>query len=162
NVISPVALESAAPFFLHQSTGRSSMNKTTLIAPIVAALALTAPAAYAQQLTHVPSAQPRTVGVTSPTVLSPELAQIVAAQGSMLVENPLDAVKYYAYLNNQPNLLPALGSNVEATKTEPDKNTYLVLEGQHGPDSRYDYGKRFLYQGHEAGAGNITRINLDA
>jgi len=128
----------------------------------VAALALTAPAAYAQQLTHVPSAQPRIVGVTSPTVLSPELAQIVAAQGSMLVENPLDAVKYYAYLNNQPNLLPALGSNVEASKTEPDKNTYLVLEGQHGPDSRYDYGKRFLYQGHEAAAGYITRINLDA
>ncbi len=35
---------------------------------------------------------------------------------------------------------------VEATKTEPDKNTYLVLDGQKGPDAGYDYGKHFLFQ----------------
>src|SRR5262249_47905516 len=50
-------------------------------------------------------------------------------------------------------------------KTEPDKNTYLALRDQHGADAAYDYGRHFVYQGHEAGAngaGVITRINLDA
>jgi hypothetical protein len=54
---------------------------------------------------------------------------------------------------------------VEATKTEPDKNTYLVLRDQYGADPGYDYGTHFLFQGHENGArhaGTITRINLDA
>ncbi len=126
-------------------------------------LALAVTAACAQHLTHVPSANPKILGVTSPTVLSPELAQIVRAQGSMPVENPVDGVKYYGYLANQPNLLPALGSNVEASKTEPDKNVYLVLPGQEGADPDYDYGMHFLYQGHEAGSpGSLTRVNLDA
>ena len=60
--------------------------------------------------------------------------------------------------------------NVEASKTEPDKNTYLILQGLHGADPNYNYGTHFLFQGHETGqrdaAGNvqgyITRINLDA
>ena len=52
---------------------------------------------------------------------------------------------------------------VEAQKTEPDKNTYLVLDDQKGADPNYDYGRHFLFQGHEAGTpGSITRINLDA
>ena len=67
-------------------------------------------------------------------------------------------------------MVPVLGAAatpstpaVEASKTEPDKNTYLVLEGQHGALPDYNYGKHFLYQGHEAGDhGYITRINLDA
>jgi hypothetical protein len=138
--------------------------RTTLIASLFATpLALGAGGALAQHLTHVPSAQPKIVGVTSPTVLSPELAQIVAAQGSMLVENPTGPVKYYAYLNDQPNLLPALGSNIEATKTEPDKNTYLVLHGLKGADPDYDYGTHFLFQPHEGGSqSSFTRVNLDA
>src|SRR5882672_7243531 len=137
--------------------------RTTLIASLFATpLALGAGGALAQHLTHVPSANPWIVGITSPTVLSPELAQIVAAQGSMLVENPTDSAKYYGYLNDRPNLLPALGSNVEASKTEPDKNTYLVMHGLQGADPDYDYGTHFLFQGHETGAGYITRANLDA
>ena len=108
--------------------------RSTLIATLLSApLALSGASAFAQHLTHVPSANPRIVGVTSPTVLSPELAQIVSAQGSMPVENPVDHVKYYGYLDNQPNLIPAFGSNVEASKTEPDKNTYLVLHGLCAP-----------------------------
>jgi hypothetical protein len=137
-------------------------RKTAIASLIAFPLALNGAAALAQHLTHVPNANPKIPGVTLPTILSPELAQIVRAQGSMLVENPTDAVTYYGYLNNQPNLLPALGSNVEASKTEPDKNTYLVLHGLRGADPNYDYGKHFLFQGHEAGAGAITRINLDA
>ena len=64
-----------------------------------------------------------------------------------------------------PGAVQAKGHNVEATKSEPDKITYLVVDGQHGADPTYDYGTHFLYQGHELGtaAGDyITRINLDA
>jgi hypothetical protein len=58
----------------------------------------------------------------------------------------------------------------KATKSEPDKNTYLVLRGQKGADPAYDYGTHFLFQGHEAGsngapgrrASYVTRVNLDA
>ena len=79
------------------------------------------------------------------------------------MENPSDFVKYYGYLDDRPNLLPALGSNAEASKTEPDKNTYLVLHDLKGADPDYDYGTHFLFEGHELGApGVITRINLDA
>src|SRR4029077_21009370 len=108
--------------------------------------------AIAQHLTHVPFANPRTVGVTLPTVLSPELQQVVRAQGSVAVENPGGGGAYYGYRDDHPNLVPALGSNAEASKTEPDKNAYLVLEGQRGADADYDYGRRFLYQGHEGPA----------
>ena len=137
--------------------------RTTLVASLFAtSLALGAGGASAQHLTHVPSANPWIVGVTSPTVLSPELAQKVAAQGSIPLENPTDAAKYYGYTSDHPNLLPALGSNVEASKTEPDKNTYLVMHGLQGADPNHDYGTHFLFQGHETGTGYITRVNLDA
>src|SRR5262245_14297095 len=86
-------------------------------------LVTTGAAALDQELTGVPQANRKTVGVSLPTVLSPELAAVAVAQGSTPVENPSTAVRYYAYLNDQPNMLPALGSNVEASKTEPDKNT---------------------------------------
>ena len=139
------------------------IGKTAISLLVAASFALGAGAALAQGLTNVINANPKIPGVTSPTVLSPELAQVVRAQGSMPVENPSASIKYYGYLNNQPNVVPALGSNVEATKTEPDKNTYLVLRGLTGFDPKYDYGTHFLFQGHEAGTpGQITRINLDA
>jgi uncharacterized protein DUF839 len=116
-------------------------------------------------LTPVPAANPKATGVVAPNVLSPELAEVVRAQGAMLLENPVSPAKYYGYDDNHPNLIPALGSNVEASKTEPDKNTYLVLKEQGGADLSYDYGTHFVFQGHEAGVGGqgyITRINLDA
>ena len=59
-----------------------------------------------------------------------------------------------------------MGSNAEATKSEPDKNTYLVFKhGLHGADAGYDYGTHFLFQGHEGGRTPrlyFTRVNLDA
>lgn len=99
------------------------------------------------------------------------------AQGSWPLENPLPGVvKTYGYDDNGPFVPTAMSFNagppatvslgaapIEATKTEPDKNTYLVLDGQKGADPNYDYGRHFLYQGHEGGSpGYITRINLDA
>jgi hypothetical protein len=108
-------------------------------------------------------------GVTVPNVLSPQLREYAVAQGSMKLENPTADVPYYGYNGNAPTLLPdptltqSPGHIVEASKTEPDKNTYLRLNGLHGADPNYRYGTHFIYQGHETGiAGYITRINLDA
>ena len=133
----------------------------------VALLAFSPANAAAQGLTHVPTANTKVLGVARPNVLSVELAEVIRAQGSMALENPQEWAAFYGYNNDQPQrpFLPPLGSNVEAMKTEPDKNTYLVLQGQRGADPSYDYGTHFLFQGHEAGNGGkgyITRINLDA
>ncbi len=111
-------------------------------------------------------------------MLSPELIQVVAAQGSTRMENSSSLTSYYGYDNDvlsappdfprmlpAPGTLPAPGNKVEATKTEPDKNTYLILNQQDGADPKYDYGRHFVFQGHELGdkgQGYITRINLDA
>jgi Alkaline phosphatase PhoX len=106
-------------------------------------------------------------GVTVPNVLSPGFIQFPAAQGSTRVENPTADVPYYGYNGNgtlvpDPAVPQAPGNHTEASKTEPDKNTYLRLHGLHGADPIYRYGTRFLFQGHETGIGSITRINLDA
>src|SRR5262245_42441514 len=128
-------------------------------------LILSPTSALTADLTPVPAANPKVSGVVAPNVLSPELVEVVRAHGAMLLENPRTPAKYYGYDDDRPNMVPPLGANIEATKTEPDKNTYLVLENQHGADPSYQYGTHFLFQGHEAGVGGqgyITRINLDA
>lgn len=143
---------------------------TTVVLGAVSTLLLTGvaqagPSPLGSPLTNVPTANTKAPGVTSPSVLSPELSQIVLAQGSTKLENGTAAVPYYGYEGNG-TLLPIPGATtqpVEATKTEPDKNTYLRLKGQRGADPNYDYGTRFLFQGHEGGSpGYLTRINLDA
>ena len=142
------------------------MRRDAVIGVVLAGwLSFGATSAIGQGLTPVPKANPKVTGVSVPNVLSVELADVIRAQGSMVLENPRDWAAFYGYNNDRPNLLPALGSNAEAMKTEPDKNTYLVLHGQRGANPSYDYGTYFLFQGHENGAGGkgyITRINLDA
>src|SRR5882724_8869615 len=121
-------------------------------------------------VTPVASANPKRVGAPAPNILSPELIEAIVAQGSWKLENPSDLTSYYGYDNDGPPVpvpgdVPSAIHKVEATKTEPDKNTYLVLENQKGADPNYDYGTHFLFQGHEngpGGHGKITRINLDA
>jgi hypothetical protein len=121
-------------------------------------------------LTDAGTANTKAAGISLPDKLSPELRQVTVAQGSNPLENPSALTSYYGYYNDGPMVpapgdVQATGHNVEATKSEPDKNTYLVVKGQHGADPKYDYGTHFLYQGHELGtsAGSyITRINLDA
>ncbi|MFL5310091.1 MAG: hypothetical protein ACJ79H_06495 [Myxococcales bacterium] len=130
-------------------------------------------------LTNVPAANPKSAGYAPASRLSPELRQIAVAQGSVPLENPEGIVGWYGYENDAPSpdsaALPQMvpGTRVsptEAQKTEPDKNTYLVLSDQKGADAKYDYGTHFLFQGHEASArdaagkhqGYFTRINLDA
>jgi hypothetical protein len=149
------------------------MRRGTSLAVLAAVAALAAVGAAAiagasgSDYTGV-AANTKAPGYDPPSNLSPELQQHVVAQGSMALENPTDKIGYYGYLKDGP-LLPVYGDvqsathNVEASKTEPDKNTYLVLRNQTGADPQYDYGTHFLYQGHETGsAGYITRINLDA
>jgi hypothetical protein len=121
-------------------------------------------------LTGVPTANTKSDGYAPASMLSPELRQIVIAQGSTRVENPSAGVSYYGYDNDtlnaagQPQMVPTPTTPTEAQKTEPDKNTYLVFKnGLSGADPSYDYGDHFLFQGHEVGTpGYITRINLDA
>src|SRR5262245_19121322 len=110
--------------------------------------------AAAPGLTPVPGAQPKSAGVSQPTAISPELALVERARGSMKLENGTTDIPYYGYDGDGP-MLPAAGDTpsashkVEATKSEPDKNTYLVLQNQTGPDAQYDYGTHFVFQGHE-------------
>jgi hypothetical protein len=119
--------------------------------------------------TNVPSANRKVPGVVAPNILSPELIEALVAQGANALENPSALVPFYGYDNNGTMVPAVAGTRVEATKTEPDKNTYLVFkDGLTGADPAYDYGTHFLYQGHELGLssgqvhGYITRINLDA
>src|SRR5499425_897517 len=150
-----------------------SVSKRVLAAAAAVAIGLY-PVAIASadetRLTPVAAANQKAVGTPVPNILSPELIETIVAQGSNVLENPSALTSYYGYDNDGP-LTPAPGDlpsavhKVEATKTEPDKNTYLVLRNQHGADSNYDYGTHFLFQGHELGQnglGYITRINLDA
>jgi hypothetical protein len=138
----------------------------TLGAGIAAAAGLAWPSGLG--LSPVPAAQDKAPGFVRANLLSPELIETAAAQGALKLDGGTTAVPYYGYLGNGPHV-PAYGDvqspthNVEAQKTEPDKNTYLVLRGLHGADPSYDYGRHFLFQGHEAGSpGQLTRINLDA
>ena len=139
-------------------------------AVLVAGAGASSPGDFA--LTNVPSANTKSDGYSPPNVLSPELSQVVLAQGSTKLENTSALTSYYGYDNDvlnaagQPQMVPTPTSPTEAQKTEPDKNTYLVFKrGLSGADPSYHYGTHFLFQGHEAGvgdAGYITRINLDA
>jgi hypothetical protein len=145
---------------------------------VLAAAAGFATAAAAAPLTPVATANPKAPGVVAPNVLSPELDLRLLATGSMPLDGATASTGYYGYIKNGSvsAMLPVLGSAAapatpatEASKTEPDKNTYLVFDPdrgaprQLGADPSYDYGTHFLYQGHEVGDhGYLTRINLDA
>ena len=141
---------------------------TALTAVGVLALAGTAGAQPdPDHLSNVPTAQPKVLGRPVPNTLSRELAEIPQASGADLIDgaDPAVAPAFYGYdLTDAAHPLIAIPPlAAEAQKTEPDKNTYLVLSGQKGADPAVDYGTHFVYQGHEAGApGYITRINLDA
>lgn len=157
----------------------------SIVKPLLAACAAAAAGtALAAGFAGVPHANPKAPGFSAPNVLTPELVEVIVAQGSTRLENPaaLDfgggatsVITSYGYYGDGP-FLPLPGDvqsathDVEATKSEPDKNTYLVLRGQRGADPSHDYGTHFLFQGHEAGAATVpgrrasfvTRINLDA
>jgi hypothetical protein len=139
-----------------------------LVATVTTASVLTAAAAqsspHAQPWIDI-AANPKAVGVIAADQLSPQLRQVAVAQGALRLENGTAAVPYYGYDGDRAALIPLpTAPTVEAHKTEPDKNTYLVFDhGLSGADPAYDYGTHFLFQGHESGTpGYLTRINLDA
>src|SRR5690349_24483651 len=52
-----------------------------------------------RHLTHVASANTKTVGVPAPNVLSPELIETIVAQGATPLENPSALTSFYGYDN---------------------------------------------------------------
>ena len=89
--------------------------------------------------------------IIADNVLSPEFTPGLVAEGIDLLENP-------------SGLITRFGNLSDGSRTEPDENTYLILDhNPGGPTPGYDYGRHFLFQGHE-NSGNlayVTRINLD-
>lgn len=78
-----------------------------------------------------------------PSVVIDDYALTRVAQGSDPLENPSGSITTFGYLND-----------ARRTKTEPDENTYLVLNhNPGGPTSGFEYGRHFLFQGHENGGG---------
>ena len=106
------------------------------------------PTLFGKKISGVPSANPEAI---IDNVISPEFGAAVHVQGLEPLENPSGLITQYGYLS-------------DGTHTEPDENTYLILDhNPGGPTAGYDYGRHFLFQGHE-NSGNrayITRVNLD-
>src|SRR5215470_5316796 len=85
------------------------------------------------------------------TLVDPDFTLKAIATGSDPLENPNGVITKFGFLSN-------------GTGTEPDQNTYLVLDhNPGGPTAGFNYGRHFLFQGHENGGNQayITRINLD-
>ena len=127
----------------------------SLAAVAVALVTMAASQAAAERLTvfdkivsGVPTANPE---VISDNIFSPEFTPGLIAQGSDLLENPSGLITQFGYLS-------------DGTNTAPDQNTYLILDhNPGGPTPGYDYGRHFLFQGHENSGdlAYVTRINLD-
>src|SRR6266542_4220559 len=103
---------------------------------------------FNQRVSGVPAANPV---VISDNVLSPEFTTGLVAEGIGVLENP-------------SGLITRFGNLSDGTRTEPDENTYLILD--HNPGGLtpgFDYGRHFLFQGHENSGdlAHVTRINLD-
>ena len=93
-----------------------------------------------------------------PNVLAAGFSLRPVVQGSDQLENPTGVYDTFGFLAD------GAPPNLEATKTEPDQNTYLVFkQSPGGPTPGYDYGHHFLFQFHETGNDQafVTRINLD-
>jgi hypothetical protein len=127
----------------------------SLVATIIALAAMAASNAAADNVrvfnktvSGVLEANPESI---TDNVLSPEFAPGLIAEGLDLLENPSGPITRFGNLS-------------DGSRTEPDENTYLILDhNPGGPTQGYDYGRHFLFQGHE-NSGNlayVTRINLD-
>lgn len=85
------------------------------------------------------------------TSIAPGYTKKKVVQGSDLLENPSGAITNFGRLSDN-------------TATEPDQNTYVVFDtNPGGPVPGFDYGRHFVYQGHENGddLAYVTRVNLD-
>src|SRR6185369_8555979 len=124
------------------------------IACLVASLLMSANLAFAQGgigpiTTSVPKAKKREG--------TPALKITVGYKLKLLVSKEFP-------LENPSGVIQSFGELTTGVGTEPDQNTYVVLDkNPGGPVPGLDYGRHFLFQGHE-NSGNLaylTRINLD-
>jgi Bacterial protein of unknown function (DUF839) len=121
---------------------------------LCATVLLTAGLALAQSsigpiTTSVPNSRKR-IG-TPGTLIAPGYKLQRVVDGSVSLENPAGPITKFGFLST-------------GALTEPDENTYLVLDtNPGGPTSGFDYGRHFVFQGHENSANGayITRVNLD-
>jgi hypothetical protein len=119
-----------------------------------AALLLPAAFTYAQSgigpiIHSVPNARQRAGNPA--TVISAGYSLRKIVDGAVPLENPSGVITNFGLLST-------------GVLTEPDENTYLVFASNPGgPSEGYDYGRHFIFQGHE-NSGNLaylTRVNLD-
>jgi hypothetical protein len=106
----------------------------------------------------VASANPRFELVGQPNRVAAGYTLGLVARGIAKLENPSGVITNFGLLNDFPP------QPIEASKTEPDENTYLVLDhNPGGPAAGFDYGRHFLFQGHENAndLAYLTRVNLD-
>jgi len=137
---------------LLQAKACSLVGTTIALTAMAASTAVAADVrVFDEKVSGVPAAKPVAI---SPNVLSPEFTAGLVAQGANLLENPSGLITGFGNLSN-------------GNRTEPDENTYLILDhNPGGPTPGFDYGRHFLFQGHEMLNGTtnqayLTRINLD-
>src|SRR5215510_2207188 len=138
-----------------ETTLLGALAATSFIAALSAIGLATGGAAAGKIETGVASANPQ-VPFPSQTVVAPGFTLSLIAQGTDPIENPSGPIVSFGFLSASPL--------TSGTKTEADENTYLVFDhNPGGPTPGYEYGRHFLFQGHENGAPTayVTRINLD-
>ena len=154
-------------------TRRTKLIAAAAALPVAFGVAMAMAAPPSTNFANVPSANTKSHGYAPATMLSPELAQIAGRPG--LDEGSRTRPRrrpYYGYDNDiaepagQPVMVASTATgNTEAHKTEPDKNTYLVLrprpEGRR-PGLRLRHALPLPGPRGAATPGYITRINLDA
>ncbi len=118
----------------------------SFVATTIAAMAASNAAAdnvrvFNKTVSGVPAANPVMI---SDNVFSPEFGAAFVVEGIDALENPSGVITRFGNLNT-------------GARTEPDENTYLILDhNPGGPTAGYDYGRHFLFQGHE-NSGNLAR-----
>ena len=127
-------------------------------------LAIGAALGAAAGLTPVANANPKAVGVAAPNVLSPELAEKIVVQARSHWR-----IRPDNSLTTATTTMARCCLRWAATSRPPrpsrTRTLTWCLPHLSGPDDAYDYGRRFLFQGHENskdGNSYITRVNLDA
>jgi hypothetical protein len=139
------------------------LRRIALGAAAATAVLVGAAVAVAQIVSGVPNANPRSGSPANVMANGFALQRVV--NGNDNLENPAGIFTRYGYLDDS-----TIQKDRQPTKTEPDQNTYLVTgRNPGGPTAGYDYGHRFLIQGHEVftpsgetyNRAYFTRINLD-
>jgi hypothetical protein len=132
---------------------------TRVLAATVAACTIGAAVADAQIQSGPAGANQRSGSPAN--VLADSWSTSLLANGTDALENSSFDITNYGLLNDGPGTAT---NRAQRTRTEPDINTYLVADHNlGGPQAGFDYGRHYLFQGHENATDNayVTRINLD-